>query len=97
MEAIQQMVAVMAVMGLLGAALYCLRGRGWARWNGFNAKTRPGRKMELIERLQVGPQHSLLLVRVADRALVVGLSPGGCTLIERTSWNEAGNIAGPSR
>jgi flagellar biogenesis protein FliO len=32
--------------------------------------------------LSLTPQHSLHLVRVADRTLLVGLSPQGCNLLE---------------
>jgi flagellar biogenesis protein FliO len=36
----------------------------------------------VIDRLALTPQHSLHLVRLADRTLLVGLSPQGCNLLE---------------
>jgi flagellar biogenesis protein FliO len=39
--------------------------------------------MERIERLMLSPQHSLHLVRVAGRALLVGVSPAGIQVLER--------------
>jgi flagellar biogenesis protein FliO len=47
--------------------------------------------MERIERLMLSPQHSLHLVRVAGRALLVGVSPAGIQVLERIA--ESGTTA----
>lgn len=39
------------------------------------------RDLELLEKLPLGPQHSVQLVRVFDRVLALAVSPGGCTLL----------------
>ena len=43
------------------------------------------RRLELIERLTLTPQHSVCLVRVADKAMLIGLSPSQCTLLDGVS------------
>jgi len=41
-----------------------------------------------VERLPLSPQHSLQLVRVAERVFLIALSPSACTMIESASWND---------
>ena len=36
----------------------------------------------MIDRLPLTQHHSLHLVRLADRTLLIGLSPNGCNLLE---------------
>jgi flagellar biogenesis protein FliO len=76
MDYFQQLVAVAAVLGTLGASLWWMRGRGWRR----NLPQRT-RELECLERLALGPQHSLHLVRAAGRLMLVASSPAGCALI----------------
>jgi len=81
MEVIQQMAAVGLVLMLLGAALWVLRRRGIA---GVSLGSRAARRrLECLERMPLGPQHTLHLVRVDGRELLVAASPSGCTLLER--------------
>jgi flagellar biosynthetic protein FliO len=82
MELFQQFVIVLAVLGLLCGALWVLKRKGWVR-----AGLRRGRedgqpRMKIIDRLPLSPHHSLHLVRLADRTLLIGLSPSGCNLLE---------------
>ena len=73
---------MMVVLGLLSGALWFLKQKGWARTS-FRRPGKPGQpRLEVIDRLALGPQHSLHLVRLADRTLLVGLSPQGCSLLE---------------
>jgi flagellar biogenesis protein FliO len=81
MDVIGQMGAVAAVLSLLGAMLWWLRRRGIATLAVSRRRSR--RKLELVERLPLGPQHSLHLVRLGETMLLVAASPGGCRLIER--------------
>jgi flagellar biosynthetic protein FliO len=83
MDVIGQMAAVAAVLGLLGGALWWLRRRGIATL--AIGRKRSRRKLELVERLPLSPQHSLHLVRLGETMLLVAASPGGCRLIERRS------------
>jgi flagellar biosynthetic protein FliO len=81
METIQQMLAMCLVLVLLGGALWWLRRRGLAQFShpGFGKSER---KMRVVEKLPLSPGHSLHLVRVGDRMLLVASSPGGCALLE---------------
>jgi hypothetical protein len=45
--------------------------------------------LETIERLALGPHHTLHLVRVGDQARVVACSPAGCALLDRSPVREA--------
>jgi len=38
--------------------------------------------MQAIERLSLTPQHSLHLVSVSGRVLLIAVSPGGCSLLD---------------
>jgi flagellar biogenesis protein FliO len=82
----QQILAVFLVLGLLGAALWLLRSRGLAHYRG-PARRKSARYLEPIARLPLTPQHSVHLVRVSDHAVLLALSPSGCTLVERVDWN----------
>ncbi len=82
MEAIQQALTVFLVLLLLGGTLWWLRRKGIA---GIGAGTRRGRRqrsMEILERLPLTPQHSLHLVRVANRVVLVAASPNGCSVLD---------------
>jgi flagellar biosynthetic protein FliO len=82
MEAIQQVLGVVAVLALLGGSLWWLRRKGLAQF----AVRGPGgsrtKSMRVIERLALTPQHSLYLVRVADRTMLIAASPGGCSILD---------------
>jgi len=82
MEAIQQTLVVVFVLGLLGATVYWLRGQGIARFNGKAPGRGGARRMQVVERVALGPQHSLHLVNVAGRTLLIAVSPSGCSLLD---------------
>jgi len=82
MEAIQQALVVLFVLGLLGATLYWLRGQGIARFSGKIVRGGGARRMKTIERLVLTPQHSLHLVNVSGRVLLIAVSPGGCAVLD---------------
>ena len=80
MELFSQFAAVSAVLGLLGATLWWLRRRGIA---GFAAVPRAGRRrVECLERVPLGPQQTLHLVRFGETALLLASSPAGCALVQ---------------
>jgi flagellar biosynthetic protein FliO len=80
MEYTQQLVAAATVLGLLGTVLWYARKRGWVSGA---VGARADRRIEALERLALGPHHTLHLVRVGDEALVVACSPAGCALLDR--------------
>jgi flagellar biogenesis protein FliO len=87
MEYLQQMLAVLAVFGLLGGALWWLRKRGLARFAMPSSKKNVG-VLSQIERLPLSTTHSLHLVRMADRAILIASWPGGCQAIESSAWTQ---------
>ena len=79
MDVMEQVTAVAVVMLLLGATLWWLRRRGVAVI-ALPGRAR-GRQLECLERMALGPQNALFLVRVGDTELLVASSPGGCSLV----------------
>ena len=86
MEYLQQMLAVLAVFGFLGGALWWLRQRGFARFAVPPVKKKSSSVLLQVERLPLSATHSLHLVRMADRAILLASWPGGCQAIESSSW-----------
>jgi flagellar biogenesis protein FliO len=84
----QQTLAVFLVLALLGATLWLLRSRGLARYRG-PARHKSAKHLEAIARLSLTQHHSLHMISVSDHAIVLALSPTGCTLIERVPWTTA--------
>jgi flagellar biogenesis protein FliO len=75
---------VIAVLGLLFATLWMFKRRGMVSFSGIRLGTLRDRQREMqcMERMQLTPQHSLHLVRIRDRVLVISVAPSGCTLIQ---------------
>ena len=82
MESMQQVLSVLFVLGLLGATLYWVRRRGWATLQMKGTGRRSSRVLRSVERLPLTAQHSLHLIAVGNRMLLVGVSPGGCTVLD---------------
>ena len=95
MEGIAQFAAVAGVLLLLAAALWWLRRRGFA--GPVLAGKGAGRRLESSERMPLGPQHTLHLVRLGERAFLVASSPGGCALLENVAWREIDQAREPAR
>jgi flagellar biosynthetic protein FliO len=81
MESVQQAFSVLVVLCLLGGTLWWLRRKGIAALS-FRA---PGgakhRSIQVVERMALTPQHSLHLVQVEGRTMLIAASPGGCTIL----------------
>jgi flagellar biogenesis protein FliO len=86
MEALQQALSVLLVLGLLGGTLFWLRRKGLARFGVRGMGRASDRQMQCLERLPLTPQHSLHLVRVAGKVLLIAVSPGGCSVLEGAGW-----------
>lgn len=82
MESIGQALSVVFVLGLLGAALWWLRRRGMAQFAFRPPGAAKRRSIQVIERMALTPQHSLHLVRVAGRTMLIAASPAGCSILE---------------
>lgn len=91
METVRDVLSVLAVFALLGAALWALR-RGAVvglagvvkGWPGAFVRQGQGRvkSLETVERMALTPQHSLHLVRINGRELLVATHPQGCALLD---------------
>ena len=83
MDFVRQIAAAGAVLVLLSATLWWLRHKGLA--GVLPARKTAGRRLECLERLALGPQHTLHLVRLGDTALLLASTPAGCTLVQSLS------------
>lgn len=83
MDFLQQAAGVLIVLAALGALALAAKQRGNLA---FAMPSRCGgrpKRMHVLERLPLTPQHSLHLVTVDGRTVLVGVSPGGCQLLEK--------------
>ena len=81
MDTLQPMAAVVLVLALLGGSLFWLRKRGAAAFSFPRLSSAAPRRMQVLERLPLGPQHALHIVRVGGRAMVVATAPTSCQLL----------------
>jgi flagellar biosynthetic protein FliO len=86
MDVMEQVTAIAVVLLLLGATLWWLRRRGIAMI-GLPQRAN-GRRMECLERVPLGPQNTLFLVRLGNTELVVASSPAGCSLVHTRPHQE---------
>jgi flagellar biosynthetic protein FliO len=77
MELLQQALALFVVFALLGTALWFVRTR-----QSPDMRARGGRRMQILERVALTPQHTLCLVKVDDRLLMIGTAPSHCRVIQ---------------
>ena len=82
METVQPILAVFFVLALFGGTLYWLRRKGLARFTGAGFGRTEGKQMRLLERLPLSPQHSLYLVSIGGRTLLIASSPSGCAVVD---------------
>jgi flagellar biogenesis protein FliO len=80
MESLGSALAAVFVLFLLAGTLFWLRRRGIASFS-LPAMTNQKRRMEVVERVALGPQHALHLVRINGRAVLVATAPGGCQVL----------------
>ncbi len=81
MEDLQQTGAILLVLGLLASALYVLKKKKLAGLGG-DARFGVERRLQVLERVILTPQHTLCLVRVGDRVVMVTTAPGNCQVTE---------------
>jgi hypothetical protein len=87
MDVLRQVFSVLLVFSLLGAVLWLLRRGGRVSFQGFARKRVLGyfrgnsRSLIELERLALTPQHSLHIVRINGREVVVATHPQGCTVV----------------
>jgi flagellar biogenesis protein FliO len=78
---VQQVFAVLFVLlALLGAVAF-LRKKGFAVSGAALSVRRRETFIDQIDRMRLGPQHSIHLLRVDDRKLLIALHPHGVTVL----------------
>jgi flagellar biosynthetic protein FliO len=83
LETFSQSIAAFLVLLLLIAFLWAMRRRGLASFNlALTKNLAKQRAMQVVERLPLTAHHSLHLVRIEDRVILIGVSPSSCTQIE---------------
>lgn len=78
----QSIGAIGLVLALLGAVLFVLKKRGIARFSPMADRTK---QLEVVDRIALGPQHAIHLVRVGGRCILIATSPGHCEIFENTT------------
>ena len=81
MEVIRELAALALVFGLLGAALWLLRGNGKLKWQRAGSARQDAPRLKRLDRLALSPHHALHLVRAGDEVLMLVTHAGGCTLL----------------
>jgi flagellar biogenesis protein FliO len=78
MDIVRETLAIVFVFTLLGTALWFLRKRGWAG----TRRTKPASGvLESRGRLALTARHSVHVIRVGDRHLILALHPDGVTFL----------------
>jgi flagellar biogenesis protein FliO len=81
---IQPFAAIVLVMGLLGGALLLLKRRGMASFQMPRLQSRlqgAPRKLEVLERVSLGPHHALHLVRAGERCILIATGQTSCQVV----------------
>jgi flagellar biosynthetic protein FliO len=78
----QQLLMILAVFALLGGLLWLLRRRGAVA---FSPRRSGARRLEVLERVALTPQHALHLVRIAGKVVLIGTAPSACTLLDQSN------------
>jgi flagellar biogenesis protein FliO len=78
MDIAQQSLALLLVFALLSTALWFVRKRGWTGTR--RAKLVSG-ALESCGKLPLTAQHSIHVIRVGDRNLILALHPEGITYL----------------
>ncbi len=83
MDIVQPVAAILLVLALLSGALLTLKKRGVVSRNAL-----AGRRLEVVERIALGPHHALHLVRAGGRLLLVATAPNSCQLLDHSVSSE---------
>lgn len=84
MDVVQPLAAIVLVMALLGGVLLILKKRGAATFRLPGGSGSKAHRLEVMERVSLGPHHALHLVRADGRLLLVATAPGSCQLLNHS-------------
>jgi len=95
MELTEQITMVLVVFALLGGMLWLLKKRGMAGLplGSLGMGRRRGgsdKRMEVLERVPLTPQHAIHLVRVSGKVVLIGTAPSSCTILDATLTESGG-------
>ena len=88
METTRQVLAVVFVLALLGAALWALR-RGAGPLQARRRGQGKAKALQVVERVTLTPQHSLHVVRAGAGEWILATHPQGCTVISESKSSGA--------
>ena len=78
MDIARQFLAIALVLGLLSMALWFLRKKGWSALK----PSKLGQNvLESRGKLALSARHSIHLIRIGDRSLILALHPDGVTFL----------------
>lgn len=77
MDIVRQSLAVLVVFALLWAALWLVRRKGWVVRSASHAP----RLLESRGKLVLTARHSIHVIRIGDRDLIIALHPDGVTFL----------------
>jgi len=81
MDVIEPFATVCFVLAILGGALFLLKKRGAASFRFPGMSSSGPRRMEVLERVSLGPHHALHMVRLGGRCVVIATAPSACQLL----------------
>ncbi|HLK20078.1 MAG TPA: flagellar biosynthetic protein FliO [Bryobacteraceae bacterium] len=82
MELTEQIAMVLIVFALLGGLLYVAKKRGMAALPLIGRRSPGNRRMEVLERVPLTPQHAIHLVKVSGKVVLIGTAPSSCTILD---------------
>ena len=94
MQVTEQIGMVLLVFALMGGLLWFAKRRGMASFPLGVRRGANGRRLEVLERVPLTPQHALHLVRVAERTVLIATAPSSCTLLDAPVVLDASSTLG---
>ena len=82
MDLLQSISTAGAVLLLLAAVLWLLRKKGLAQIALPGTVRLADRRLQVLERVALTPQHALCLVRVEARTVLIATGPQSCALLQ---------------
>jgi flagellar biogenesis protein FliO len=82
MELTEQIAMVLVVFALLGGLLFLAKKRGMTSVPLLGRRNSGVRRMEVLERVPLTPQHAIHLVRVSGKVVLIGTAPSSCTILD---------------
>jgi hypothetical protein len=86
MEIVRQVLAALLVVGAVAVAVWARRRNGGTGWSVAGRKK--AERLIALERVTLGPHHTLHVVRFGERLLLLAAHAGGCTLLASSARQE---------